>query len=190
MSWSDTDQKYQGTRIIFTDTEKSNWTWDPEAGPILLAPLLLASSRTLNFDQSRASVNAIIQVMEAAGLDAGVDGFRLDAIPLPVARRRRHQQREPSRDPMPSSRKLRVELDSYSKGKVLLAGGQSVARRTSRNISATATNARWAYHFPADAADLHGDRAGKTAFPITDILRQTPDIPTNCQWALFFPAQP
>ena len=49
--WSDTDQKYTGTRIIFTDTEKSNWTWDPDAERLLLAPLLLASARS-EFRQS------------------------------------------------------------------------------------------------------------------------------------------
>ena len=76
--WSDTDQKYQGTRIIFTDTEKSNWTWDPEAGAYYWHRFF-SHQPDLNFDNPRV-VSAIVQVMKR-WLDAGVDGFRLDAVP-------------------------------------------------------------------------------------------------------------
>jgi len=92
--WSDTDQKYLGTRIIFTDTEKSNWTWDPEAGQFYWHRFF-SHQPDLNFDNPRV-VSAIVQVMKR-WLDTGVDGFRLDAIPY-LWRARRHQQRKSSRD--------------------------------------------------------------------------------------------
>ena len=76
--WSDNDHKYAGTRIIFTDTEKSNWTWDQEAGAYYWHRFF-AHQPDLNFDNPRV-VSAVLQVMKR-WLDAGVDGFRLDAVP-------------------------------------------------------------------------------------------------------------
>ena len=76
--WSNTDKKYQGTRIIFTDTEKSNWAWDAEANAYYWHRFF-SHQPDLNFDNPRV-VRAVIQVMKR-WLDTGVDGFRLDAIP-------------------------------------------------------------------------------------------------------------
>ena len=114
--WSDTDQKYQDTRIIFTDTEKSNWTWDPEAGQFYWHRFF-SHQPDLNFDNPRV-VSAIIQVMKR-WLDAGVDGFRLDAIPYLCEREGTSNENLPETHTI--IKRLRQELDSYSKGKLLLA---------------------------------------------------------------------
>lgn len=92
--WSDTDQKYTDTRIIFTDTEKSNWTWDAEAGAYYWHRFF-SHQPDLNFDNPDV-VDAITQIMHF-WLDKGVDGFRLDAIPY-LCEREGHQQRESSRN--------------------------------------------------------------------------------------------
>jgi len=76
--WSDTDEKYKGTRIIFTDTEKSNWTWDPEASAFYWHRFF-SHQPDLNFDNPHV-LRSVLNVMEF-WLDIGVDGFRLDAIP-------------------------------------------------------------------------------------------------------------
>ena len=93
--WSDTDQKLRGTRIIFTDTETSNWTWDPVAKAVLLAPLLQPPARS-EFRQPARHATRCCDVMRF-WLDMGVDGLRLDAVPY-LVRARGHEQREPARD--------------------------------------------------------------------------------------------
>jgi maltose alpha-D-glucosyltransferase / alpha-amylase len=129
--WSDTDQKYAGTRIIFTDTEKSNWTWDPEAGQFYWHRFF-SHQPDLNFDNPRV-VSALVQVMKR-WLETGVDGFRLDAIPYLCERDGTNNENLPETHAI--IRKLRAELDAFAKGKVLLA-------EMFRNISARATNATW-----------------------------------------------
>ena len=135
--WSDTDQKYQGTRIIFTDTEKSNWTWDPEAGQFYWHRFF-SHQPDLNFDNPRV-VRALVQVMRR-WLDIGVDGFRLDAIPYLCERDGTNNENLPETHAI--IKKLRGELDAYAKGKVLLAEANQWPEDV-RPISATATNATW-----------------------------------------------
>jgi hypothetical protein len=147
--WSDTDQKYQGTRIIFTDTEKSNWTWDPEAGQFYWHRFF-SHQPDLNFDNPRV-VSAVVQVMKR-WLDAGVDGFRLDAIPYLCERDGTNNENLPETHAV--IKQLRAELDDYARGR-----GQSMAR------GRPAIFRRWrrmpdGLSLPADAADLHGAGAG------------------------------
>ncbi len=176
--WSDTDQKYQGTRIIFTDTEKSNWTWDPEAGQFYWHRFF-SHQPDLNFDNPRV-VNALIQVMKR-WLDAGVDGFRLDAIPYLCERDGTNNENLPETHAI--IRKLRAELDAYSKGKVLLAEANQWPEDVQEYFG-NGDECHMAYHFPL-MPRIYMAIAQEDRFPITDILRQTPDIPNNCQWALF-----
>jgi maltose alpha-D-glucosyltransferase/alpha-amylase len=176
--WSDTDQKYQGTRIIFTDTEKSNWTWDPEAGQFYWHRFF-SHQPDLNFDNPRV-VSAIIQVMKR-WLDAGVDGFRLDAIPYLCERDGTNNENLPETHAI--IRKLRAELDAYSKGKVLLAEANQWPEDVQEYFG-QADECHMAYHFPL-MPRIYMALAQEDRFPITDILRQTPDIPASCQWALF-----
>jgi len=176
--WSDTDQKYLGTRIIFTDTEKSNWTWDPEAGQFYWHRFF-SHQPDLNFDNPRV-VSAIIQVMKR-WLDAGVDGFRLDAIPYLCEREGTSSENLPETHAI--IKKLRAELDTYSKGKVLLAEANQWPEDVQEYFG-QGDECHMAYHFPL-MPRIYMAIAQEDRFPITDILRQTPDIPANCQWALF-----
>jgi maltose alpha-D-glucosyltransferase/alpha-amylase len=176
--WSDTDQKYQGTRIIFTDTEKSNWTWDPEAGAFYWHRFF-SHQPDLNFDNPRV-VSAIIQVMKR-WLDAGVDGFRLDAIPYLCEREGTSNENLPETHAI--IKRLRAELDSYSKGKLLLAEANQWPEDVQEYFG-RGDECHMAYHFPL-MPRIYMAIAQEDRFPITDILRQTPDIPANCQWALF-----
>ncbi len=176
--WSDSDQKYPGTRIIFTDTEKSNWTWDPEAGQFYWHRFF-SHQPDLNFDNPRV-VSALIQVMKR-WLDAGVDGFRLDAIPYLCERDGTNNENLPETHAI--IRKLRAELDAYSKGKVLLAEANQWPEDVQEYFG-NGNECHMAYHFPL-MPRIYMAIAQEDRFPITDILRQTPDIPQNCQWALF-----
>ncbi|MEO6783915.1 MAG: maltose alpha-D-glucosyltransferase [Bradyrhizobium sp.] len=176
--WSDTDQKYLGTRIIFTDTEKSNWTWDPEAGQFYWHRFF-SHQPDLNFDNPRV-VSALIQVMKR-WLDAGVDGFRLDAIPYLCERDGTNNENLPETHAI--IKKLRAELDAYSKGKVLLAEANQWPEDVQEYFG-RGDECHMAYHFPL-MPRIYMAIAQEDRFPITDILRQTPDIPNTCQWALF-----
>jgi maltose alpha-D-glucosyltransferase/alpha-amylase len=176
--WSDTDQKYLGTRIIFTDTEKSNWTWDPEAGQFYWHRFF-SHQPDLNFDNPHV-VSAINQVMKR-WLDAGVDGFRLDAIPYLCEREGTISENLPETHAI--IKRLRTELDAYSKNKVLLAEANQWPEDVQEYFG-SGDECHMAYHFPL-MPRIYMAIAQEDRFPITDILRQTPDIPANCQWALF-----
>ncbi|MCW5701692.1 MAG: maltose alpha-D-glucosyltransferase [Bradyrhizobium sp.] len=176
--WSDTDQKYAGTRIIFTDTEKSNWTWDTEAGQFYWHRFF-SHQPDLNFDNPRV-VSALIQVMKR-WLDMGVDGFRLDAIPYLCERDGTSNENLPETHAI--IRKFRAELDSYAKGKLLLAEANQWPEDVQEYFG-QGDECHMAYHFPL-MPRIYMALAQEDRFPIADIMRQTPDIPPNCQWALF-----
>ena len=176
--WSDTDQKYLGTRIIFTDTEKSNWTWDPEAGQFYWHRFF-SHQPDLNFDNPRV-VSALVQVMKR-WLDTGVDGFRLDAIPYLCERDGTNNENLPETHTI--IKRLRSELDAYAKGKVLLAEANQWPEDVQEYFG-RGDECHMAYHFPL-MPRIYMAIAQEDRFPIADILRQTPDIPSNCQWALF-----
>src|SRR5499425_2800267 len=176
--WSDTDQKYAGTRIIFTDSEKSNWTWDQEAQAYYWHRFF-SHQPDLNFDNPRV-VKAVLQVMKR-WLDAGVDGFRLDAVPYLCEREGTSNENLPETHAV--LRRLRAALDEYAPNKVLLAE----ANQWPEDVQAYFGNGdecHMAYHFPL-MPRIYMAIAQEDRFPIVDILRQTPDIPANCQWALF-----
>jgi maltose alpha-D-glucosyltransferase / alpha-amylase len=176
--WSDTDLKYAGTRVIFTDTEKSNWTWDPEAGQFYWHRFF-SHQPDLNFDNPRV-VSAIVQVMKR-WLDTGVDGFRLDAIPYLCEREGTSNENLPETHAIIKT--LRAELDAYAKGKLLLAEANQWPEDVQEYFG-QGDECHMAYHFPL-MPRIYMAIAQEDRFPITDILRQTPDIPSNCQWALF-----
>jgi maltose alpha-D-glucosyltransferase/alpha-amylase len=176
--WSDNDQKYAGTRIIFTDTEKSNWTWDDEAGAYYWHRFF-SHQPDLNFDNPRV-VKAVLQVMKR-WLDAGVDGFRLDAVPYLCEREGTSNENLPETHAV--LKRLRAALDAYAPNKVLLAE----ANQWPEDVQAYFGNGdecHMAYHFPL-MPRIYMAIAQEDRFPIADIMRQTPEIPANCQWALF-----
>jgi len=176
--WSDTDQRYAGTRIIFNDTEKSNWSWEPAASAYYWHRFF-SHQPDLNYDNPRV-LHAMIQVMQR-WLDFGVDGFRLDAIPYLCEREGTGNENLPETHEV--IKKIRAELDSYAPGKLLLAE----ANQWPEDVSAyfgDGDECHMAYHFPL-MPRIFMAIAQEDRFPISDILRQTPDIPSNCQWALF-----
>lgn len=176
--WSDTDKKYAGTRIIFTDTEKSNWTWDPEAKAYYWHRFF-SHQPDLNFDNPRV-VSAVIQVMKR-WLDAGVDGFRLDAIPYLCERDGTNNENLPETHAI--IKRLRAELDAYSPGKLFLAEANQWPEDVQEYFG-DSDECQMAYHFPL-MPRIYMAIAQEDRFPITDIMRQTPDIPADCQWAMF-----
>jgi maltose alpha-D-glucosyltransferase / alpha-amylase len=176
--WSDTDQKYQGTRIIFTDTEKSNWTWDAEAGAYYWHRFF-AHQPDLNFDNPRV-VRAVLQVMKR-WLDTGVDGFRLDAVPYLCEREGTNNENLPETHTV--LKRLRAELDAYAPNKVLLAEANQWPEDVQQYFG-NGDECHMAYHFPL-MPRIYMAIAQEDRFPITDIMRQTPEIPSNCQWAMF-----
>jgi maltose alpha-D-glucosyltransferase/alpha-amylase len=176
--WSDNDQKYSGTRIIFTDTEKSNWAWDQEAQAYYWHRFF-SHQPDLNYDNPRV-VSAVLQVMKR-WLDAGVDGFRLDAVPYLCEREGTSNENLPATHAV--LKRLRAALDDYAANKVLLAE----ANQWPEDVQAYFGNGdecHMAYHFPL-MPRIYMAIAQEDRFPITDIMRQTPEIPENCQWAMF-----
>jgi maltose alpha-D-glucosyltransferase/alpha-amylase len=176
--WSETDQKYLGTRVIFTDAEKSNWTWDAEAGAYYWHRFF-AHQPDLNFDNPRV-VSAVLQVMKR-WLDAGVDGFRLDAVPYLCEREGTNNENLPETHAV--LKRLRAELDAYAPNKVLLAEANQWPEDVQQYFG-NGDECHMAYHFPL-MPRIYMAIAQEDRFPITDIIRQTPEIPPNCQWAMF-----
>ncbi|UXY55738.1 maltose alpha-D-glucosyltransferase [Pseudomonas tohonis] len=181
--WSDTDQHYQGTRIIFLDTEKSNWTWDPVAGQYFWHRFY-SHQPDLNFDNPQV-MREVLAVMRF-WLDLGVDGLRLDAIPYLIERDGTHNENLPETHQV--LKRIRAELDAKYPDRMLLAEANQWPEDTQLyfggNESGEGDECHMAFHFPL-MPRMYMAIAQEDRFPITDILRQTPDIPANCQWAIF-----
>jgi maltose alpha-D-glucosyltransferase/alpha-amylase len=176
--WSDTDQKFAGTRIIFVDTEKSNWTWDPVAGAYFWHRFY-AHQPDLNFDNPRV-LNEVLSVMRF-WLDMGVDGLRLDAIPYLVEREGTNNENLPETHTV--LKRIRAELDRRYKNRMLLAEANQWPEDTQLYFG-DGDECHMAFHFPL-MPRMYMAIAKEDRFSITDILRQTPEIPATSQWAIF-----
>ena len=175
--WSDSDERYAGTRIIFIDTEKSNWTWDPEANAYYWHRFY-SHQPDLNFDNPEV-IEEIIQVMRF-WLDLGVDGLRLDAVPYLCEREGTSNENLPETHAV--LKRLRQEVDYYP-DRMLLAEANQWPEDT-RAYFGEGDECHMAFHFPL-MPRMYMGLAQEDRHPITDILRQTPQIPDQCQWALF-----
>ena len=140
--WSDTDQKYQGTRIIFTDTEKSNWSWDAEANAFYWHRFF-SHQPDLNYDNPRV-VRAVLQVMKR-WLDAGVDGFRLDAVPYLCEREGTKCENLPETHHVPE--RIARLAGCLRPGKVLLAEANQWPEDVQQYFG-NGDECHMAYHFP------------------------------------------
>jgi len=140
------------------DTEKSNWTWDPEAGQFYWHRFFSHQPGSQFRQSSRGQRD---RPGHEALVDAGVDGFRLDAIPYLCERDGTNNENLPETHTI--SAPLRAELDAYAKGKVLLAEAKPGPEDVQEYFG-QGNECHMAYHFPADAADLHGDCPGRS-FP-------------------------
>ncbi|SEI12143.1 trehalose synthase /maltokinase [Rhizobium tibeticum] len=176
--WSDTDQKFPETRIIFLDTEKSNWTWDAVAGAYYWHRFY-SHQPDLNFDNPLV-LEELLGVMRF-WLETGIDGFRLDAIPYLVEREGTINENLPETHAI--LKKIRSALDATHPGKMLLAEANQWPEDT-REYFGDGDECHMAFHFPL-MPRMYMAIAKEDRFPITDIMRQTPEIPENCQWAIF-----
>ncbi|WP_017907144.1 maltose alpha-D-glucosyltransferase [Pseudomonas asplenii] len=181
--WSDTDDKYDGTRIIFLDTEKSNWTWDPVAGQYFWHRFY-SHQPDLNFDNPQV-MKAVLSVMRY-WLDMGVDGLRLDAIPYLIERDGTNNENLPETHDV--LKRIRAEIDAHYPDRMLLAEANQWPEDTQLYFGEQrgdhGDECHMAFHFPL-MPRMYMALAQEDRFPITDILRQTPEIPANCQWAIF-----
>ncbi|MDI1308850.1 MAG: maltose alpha-D-glucosyltransferase [Methylotenera sp.] len=176
--WSDTDTAYSGTRIIFTDTEKSNWTWDPVANAFFWHRFF-SHQPDLNFDNPKV-LKAVIRVMEF-WLDIGVDGLRLDAVPYLIEREGTSNENLPETHEV--LKKIRKVVDAKYPGRLLLAEANMWPEDVQYYFGDN-DECHMAFHFPL-MPRIYLALAQEDRFPITDILQQTPDIPKECQWAIF-----
>ncbi len=176
--WSDTDKKFAGTRIIFTDTESSNWAWDPLAGQYYWHRFF-SHQPDLNHNNP-AVVEAVIKVMRF-WLDMGVDGMRLDAIPYLCVREGTNNENLPETHDV--LKRMRAVVDANYQGRMFLAEANQWPEDV-REYFGDGDECHVAYHFPL-MPRIFMAVALEDRYPIAEIMRQTPDIPDNCQWAIF-----
>ncbi len=176
--WSDDPHKYSGTRIIFTDTEKSNWTWD-DVAQAYYWHRFFSHQPDLNFDNPKV-LKAIVKTMEF-WLELGVDGFRLDAIPYLVEREGTNNENLPETHAV--IKQIRQAIDARHRGKLLLAEANQWPEDV-REYFGDGDECHMAYHFPL-MPRMYMAIAQEDRHPIVEIMAQTPDIPRNCQWAIF-----
>ena len=176
--WSDTDEPYKDTRIIFLDTEASNWTWDPVAKQYFWHRFY-SHQPDLNFDNPKV-LEAVIATMRY-WLDMGVDGLRLDAIPYLIERDGTNC--ENLRETHDVIKAIRAALDASYPDRMLLAEANQWPEETAQYFG-DGDECHMAFHFPL-MPRMYMAIAREDRHPITDIMRQTPEIPEGCQWAIF-----
>ena len=177
--WSDDPKKYSETRIIFCDTEKSNWTWDEEAKAYYWHRFY-SHQPDLNFDNPQV-FREVTQIM-SHWLDMGVDGMRLDAIPYLVERE--GTINENLSETHKVVKKLRKWLDEHYEDRMFLAEANQWPEEVVEYFGEQGDECNMCYHFPV-MPRLYMALAKEDSQPIIDIMEQTPSIPQNCQWAMF-----
>jgi len=176
--WSQDPNKYGDTRIIFTDTEPSNWTWDEEAQAYFWHRFF-SHQPDLNFD-SPAVQAEVIRIMDY-WCDIGVDGFRLDAIPYLFERENTNCENLPETHAY--LKKLRAHIDAHHENKLFLAEA-NMWPEDSAAYFGDGDECHMNYHFPIMPRMFMALKM-EDRYPIIDIIDQTPDIPEACQWAIF-----
>jgi maltose alpha-D-glucosyltransferase/alpha-amylase len=176
--WSSTDQRYKDAPIIFLDSEKSNWTWD-ERAQAYYWHRFYSHQPDLDFDNPRV-LDAVLDVMRF-WLDTGVDGLRLDAVPYLVEREGTTCENLPETHAI--VRAIRAAVDAAYSDRVLIAEANLWPEDTAQYFG-DGDECHMAFHFPL-MPRIYIALAQEDRHPITDILRQTPEIPENAQWAIF-----
>jgi maltose alpha-D-glucosyltransferase/alpha-amylase len=176
--WNDDDARYPETRIIFLDTEKSNWTWDPEAGQFFWHRFY-SHQPDLNFDNPQV-LEEVVRTMHF-WLEMGVDGLRLDAIPYLIERDGTNNENLPETHAI--LKQIRQALDAKYPDRMLLAEANQWPEDT-RPYFGEGDECHMAFHFPL-MPRIYMALAQEDRHPISDIMRQTPEIPDSCQWAIF-----
>ncbi|MFT5765468.1 MAG: maltose alpha-D-glucosyltransferase/alpha-amylase [Saprospiraceae bacterium] len=176
--WSDDPDKYNEVRIIFTDSEKSNWTWNEEAGQYYWHRFF-HHQPDLNFDNPEVQ-EEIFKVLDFWAA-FGVDGFRLDAIPYLFERD--HTSGENLPETHDFLKKLRAYIDSKHKDIMLLAEANMWPEDTVAYFG-EGDECHMNFHFPV-MPRLYMAMKRMDRSPIIEILKRTPAIPESCQWATF-----
>jgi maltose alpha-D-glucosyltransferase/alpha-amylase len=176
--WSDTDQRYRDARIIFVDTEKSNWTWDPLAKAYYWHRFF-SHQPDLNYDHL-AVQRAMLDVVRF-WLDKGLDGFRCDAVPYLFEREGTSCENLPETHAF--LKRLRAEVDARYRGRVLLAEANQWPEDV-RAYFGDGDEFHMAFHFPLMPRMFMAVHSADRR-PVTDMFLHTPPIPECCQWCLF-----
>ncbi|MFP5235136.1 MAG: maltose alpha-D-glucosyltransferase [Acidobacteriota bacterium] len=176
--WSDSEQRFKDARIIFTDTEKSNWTWD-ETAKAYYWHRFFSHQPDLNFDNPLV-LEEVLKAMRF-WLDMGVDGLRLDAIPYIVEREGTNCENLPETHAV--IKELRAAIDAEYDNRLILAEANQWPADV-RPYFGDGDECHMAFHFPL-MPRIYMALRQEDRLPITDIMAQTPPIPDNCQWGLF-----
>jgi maltose alpha-D-glucosyltransferase / alpha-amylase len=176
--WSDTDERYKDARIIFTDTEKSNWTWDQEAKQYYWHRFF-SHQPDLNFENP-AVLKAMLDALRFWA-ELGVDAFRLDAVPYLVEQDGTNCENLPATHAV--IRRIRRFVDENFPGRMLLAEANQWPADV-RPYFGEGDECHMAFHFPLMPRIFMALRL-EDVEPIVEIMRRTPPIPDTCQWALF-----
>src|SRR5215207_6109391 len=176
--WSDTDQKYKDARIIFLDTEPSNWSWDETAGQYYWHRFY-ASQPDLNFDNPQVQE----EMLKVAGfwLEHGIDGFRADAVPYLFEREGTNGENLPETHVY--LKKLRAYMDQQYPGRILLCEATQWPEDV-RPYFGDGDEFHMGFHFPIMPRIFMALKKGQ-AKDMLEILQRTPPIPDNCQWCIF-----
>ncbi|MDO4610842.1 maltose alpha-D-glucosyltransferase [Corynebacterium sp.] len=180
--WSDDPEKYDGARIIFIDTEDSNWTYDPVRGQYYWHRFF-SHQPDLNYDNP-AVQDAMLDVLRF-WCDMGLDGFRLDAVPYLFEREGTNCENLPETHGF--LKKCRAVMDEEYPGRVLLAEANQWPEDVVEYFGDPATGGdecHMAFHFPLMPRIFMAVRK-ESRFPISEILESTPDIPSTAQWGIF-----
>jgi maltose alpha-D-glucosyltransferase/alpha-amylase len=176
--WSDDDKRFPETRIIFTDTEGSNWAWDPVAQQYYWHRFF-SHQPDLNHNNPNV-VRAVIRIMRF-WLDIGVDGLRLDAIPYLCVRDGIDNENLPETHQV--IKQMRAVVDAHYKNRMFLAEANQWPEDVSEYFG-KGDECHMAYHFPL-MPRMYMAVAQEDRHPIVEIMEQTPEIPETCQWAVF-----
>jgi maltose alpha-D-glucosyltransferase/alpha-amylase len=176
--WSDTVHKYEEARIIFTDTESSNWTWDDQAGAYYWHRFF-SHQPDLNFDNPEVR-QAMLDGLRF-WLDLGLDGFRLDAVPYLFERDGTNGENLPETHDF--LKEVRRTVDEEYPDRVLLAEANQWPSDVVEYFG-DGDECHMAFHFPIMPRMFMSVRR-EEATPMLEILRQTPHIPADCQWGIF-----
>ncbi|MBN2044241.1 MAG: maltose alpha-D-glucosyltransferase [Anaerolineales bacterium] len=176
--WSDTDERYQEARIIFLDTEPSNWSWDEGSGQYYWHRFY-ASQPDLNYDNP--AVEAEMFRVAEFWLELGVDGFRADAVPYLYEREGTNCENLPETHAF--LQRLRKFMDERYPGRIILSEANQWPEDV-RPYFADGNEVHMNFHFPLMPRVFMALKSGDIR-PVVEILERTPEIPENCQWCTF-----
>ncbi|MGZ4597522.1 MAG: maltose alpha-D-glucosyltransferase, partial [Actinomycetes bacterium] len=177
--WADTDEGYPDARVIFVDTETSNWTFDPVRKQYFWHRFF-SHQPDLNFENPRVQ-EAVIEALKF-WLDLGIDGFRLDAVPYLFEEEGTNCENLPQTHEF--LKRVRKEVDAQYPDRVLLCEANQWPGDVVEYFGSDGDECQMAFHFPVMPRLFMGVRR-ESRYPISEIMAQTPEIPDSCQWGIF-----